>query len=145
MSLDGGYDPDNVLAKIVRGETPSVKVLEDDRVLAIMDVFPQSPGHVLVLHKTSTARNLLDMDARDLSEVMSATQVVARAVNAALRPDGILINQFNGASAGQTIFHLHVHVIPRREGQPLGRHGSGMADMAELQDLAARIATHLPQ
>ncbi|MFZ4605627.1 MAG: HIT family protein [Caulobacter sp.] len=143
MSLDGAYDDDNIFAKIVRGEIPSVKVWEDDQVLAFMDVFPQSKGHVLVISKTSKARNLLDAEAKTIGRLIGAVQKTARAVKAALNPDGLVVTQFNGAPAGQTVFHLHFHIIPRWDGTPLGRHGEGMADPEELKTLAAEIAARL--
>lgn len=140
MSLEGVYDEDNIFAKIIRGEAPAVKVFEDEAVLAFMDVFPQAKGHALVVSKRSRARNLLEAEPEVLAQVMAATQRLARAIVAALKPDGVVVTQFNGAPAGQTVFHLHVHVIPRWEGQALGRHGQGMADVEELKALAARIA-----
>ena len=144
MSLDGRYDADNIFAKIIRGEIPSVKVFEDDKVLAFMDVFPQSRGHALVISKTSQARNILEMEPEALAEVTAAAQKLAKAVVAALKPDGVVVTQFNGAPAGQTVFHLHVHIIPRYEGEALGRHGEGgMADVEVLKDLAAKIALAL--
>lgn len=144
MSLDGRYDTGNIFAKIIRGEIPSVKVFEDDRVLAFMDVFPQSRGHTLVISKVSQARNLLEVEPEVLAELAAATQKLTRAVAAALKPDGVVVTQFNGAPAGQTIFHLHFHVIPRYEGEALGRHGEGgMADVEELKALAAKIAAAL--
>jgi len=143
MSLDGLYDANNIFAKIVRGETPSAKVCEDADTLAFMDAFPQTKGHTLVIHKRSTARNLLDAEPAELNAVMATVQRVTRAVRAALTPDGIMISQFNGAPAGQTVFHLHVHILPRWEGVPLGRHGGGMADSAELRALADRIAAEM--
>ena len=143
MSLDGAYDPDNIFAKIARGELPTAKIFEDDEVLAFMDAFPQSRGHCLVISKTSRARNLLDAEAPTLNLLIGAVQKVAIATLAALKPDGIVVTQFNGAPAGQTIFHLHFHVIPRWQDQPLGRHGAGMADAAELQALARQIAEKL--
>jgi histidine triad (HIT) family protein len=143
MSLDGAYDDGNIFAKIVRGEMPAVKVWEDDQVLAFMDVFPQSKGHVLVISKTSQARNLLDAETKTLGRLIGAVQKTARAVRTALNPDGLVVTQFNGAPAGQTVFHLHFHIIPRWEGVALGRHGEGMADMAELKALAEQIATAL--
>jgi histidine triad (HIT) family protein len=142
MSLDGTYDRDNIFAKILRGEMPAAKVFEDEAVLAFMDVFPQSQGHVLVVPKAD-ARTLLDADPEVLRELIVRVQRVARAVREALRPDGLTVMQFNGAAGGQTVFHLHFHVIPRWEGEPLGRHGGGMADQAELADLAARIGARL--
>lgn len=143
MSLDGAYDDGNIFAKIIRGEMPSVKVWEDDQVLAFMDVFPQSRGHVLVISKTSKARNLLDAETKTLGRLIGAVQRTTRAVRAALKPDGLVVTQFNGSTAGQTVFHLHFHIIPRWDGVPLGRHGEGMADLAELKVLAALIAEHL--
>lgn len=144
MSLDGAYDDSNIFAKIIRGEMPCVKVWEDDQVLAFMDVFPQSKGHVLVISKTSKARNLLEAETKTLGRLIGAVQRTSRAVRAALTPDGIVVTQFNGAPAGQTIFHLHFHIIPRWEGVSLGRHGEGgMADPADLKDLADRIAAKL--
>lgn len=143
MSLDGAHDPDNIFAKIVRGEIPAARIFEDDAVLAFMDAFPQSKGHCLVISKTSQARNLLDAEPQVLSAVTAAVQRLARAVNVALKPDGIVVTQFNGAPAGQTVFHLHFHVIPRWQDVPLGRHGGGMADPVELKALAERIAAAL--
>ena len=144
MSLDGAYDPGNIFAKILRGEMPAARVFEDDHVLAFMDVFPQARGHTLVIPKHSAARNLLEEEPQVLSPLILGVQRVARAVRAALNPDGIVITQFNGAPAGQTIFHLHFHIIPRWEGEALGRHaGGGMADPAELKALAEQIAAKI--
>ena len=144
MSLTGTYDEANIFAKIIRGEIPAVKIYEDAEVLAFMDVFPQSPGHCLVISKTAKARNLFDIAPQDLTTVMLAVHKVARAANDALRPDGVVITQFNGAPAGQTVFHLHVHIIPRYEGAGLKGHGHGqMADMDELKAAASKIAAAL--
>jgi len=144
MSLDGAYDPDNIFARIIRGEIPCVKVFDDGRVMAIMDVYPQSEGHVLVISRVSKARNLLEVEPEVLAELAAATQRVARAVREALAPDGITISQFNGAAGGQTIFHLHFHVVPRWEGRPLKGHAQApMADTAALQATAAKIAAAL--
>ena len=141
MSLDGTYDAGNIFAKILRGEAPAARVFEDDHVLAFMDVFPQAKGHTLVIPKHSGARNLLEEDPAVLSPLILGVQRVARAVRAALKPDGLVITQFNGAPAGQTVYHLHFHIIPRWEGVPLGRHGAGgMADIEELKALAHQIA-----
>jgi histidine triad (HIT) family protein len=141
MSLDGTYDDGNIFAKILRGEMPAARVFEDEHVYAFMDVFPQSRGHTLVIPKHSVARNLLEEEPERLSNLILGVQRVARAVRAALNPDGLVVTQFNGAPAGQTIYHLHFHIIPRWEGVALGRHAEGgMADMAELKDLAAQIA-----
>ena len=144
MSLDGTYDASNIFAKILRGEMPAARVFEDEHVYAFMDVFPQARGHTLVIPKHSTARNLLEEAPETLGPLMLGVQRVAKAVRAALNPDGIVITQFNGAPAGQTIFHLHVHIIPRWDGMALGRHGEGgMADMDELKALAAQIAAKI--
>ena len=144
MSLDGVYDDQNIFAKIVRGEAPAVKIYEDHAVLAFMDVFPQSRGHCLVVSKTSRARNLLDVEPDVLCKLMSDVQRIGRAVVAALNPDGVVITQFNGSPAGQTVFHLHVHIIPRWIDQPLKGHSQGqIADMAELKALAEQIAAKI--
>ena len=144
MSLDGTYDDGNIFAKILRGEAPSARVFEDDHVYAFMDVFPQSKGHIMVIPKHSRARNLLEEEPQILANLILGVQRVARAVRAALNPDGIAISQFNGAPAGQTVYHLHVHIIPRWEGVPLGRHaGGGMADPVELKALAEQIAAKI--
>jgi len=144
MTLHAAYDPDNIFAKILRGEIPSVKVWEDDAVLAFMDVFPQSEGHVLVISKTSRARNLLEVEPETLARLAAATQRTARAVEKALRPDGFQIMQFNGAAGGQTVFHLHFHVIPRWADRPLKGHAQApMADAGALRALADRIAAEL--
>ena len=143
MSLDGTYDDGNIFAKILRGEAPAVRVFEDEQVLAFMDVFPQSRGHVLVIPKATKARNLVEVEAPVLADLMAGVQRVAIAVRAALNPDGIVVTQFNGSAAGQTVYHLHVHIIPRWEGVALARHGGGMADMAELRVLAEQIAAKM--
>jgi histidine triad (HIT) family protein len=144
MSLDGTYDDGNIFAKILRGEMPSARVFEDEHVYAFMDVFPQARGHTLVIPKHSTARNLLDEAPEVLSPLILGVQRVARAVRAALKPDGLVVTQFNGAPAGQTVYHLHFHIIPRWEGVALRRHGEGgMADPAELKALAAEIAAQI--
>ena len=141
MSIDGTYDDANIFAKILRGEAPSARVYENDHVLAFMDVFPQSRGHTLVVLKESKARNILDVEPQALQHMIVDVQRIARAVRVALKPDGIVVTQFNGAPAGQTVYHLHFHIIPRWEGQPLGRHGQGgMADPQELAALARQIA-----
>lgn len=141
MSLDGTYDDGNIFAKILRGEMPSARVFEDEHVYAFMDVFPQARGHTLVIPKHSQARNLLEEDPQVLAPLILGVQRVARAVRAALKPDGLVITQFNGQPAGQTVFHLHFHIIPRWDGVALGRHaGGGMADPAELKELAAQIS-----
>jgi histidine triad (HIT) family protein len=144
MSIDGQYDDANIFAKILRAEAPAARVYEDDHVLAFMDVFPQSRGHTLVILKEAKARNILDVEPEALEHLILGVQRVTRAVRDALNPDGVVVTQFNGAPAGQTIFHLHFHVIPRWEGVALGRHGEGgMADAGELRELAKQIAANI--
>ncbi|MGE3143993.1 MAG: HIT family protein [Pseudorhodoplanes sp.] len=109
------YDPGNIFAKILRGELPCHKVYEDDRALAFLDIMPRAPGHTLVLPKKA-ARNLLDIDPDDLAHVHKAAQKVAKAAMTAFDADGITIQQFNESAGGQVVFHLHVHVIPRKDG-----------------------------
>jgi histidine triad (HIT) family protein len=144
MSLTAPYDTDNVFAKILRGEIPSVAVWEDDHVLVFMDVFPQSEGHVLIISKTSTAQTLLEIEPGELTRLTAAVQRTALAVEKALRPDGFQIMQLNGAAGGQTVFHLHFHIIPRWADRPMKGHGHApMADTAVLRRLADRIAAAL--
>ncbi len=140
MSISGTYDQDNIFTKIISGDMPCVKVFEDEHTLAFMDVFPQTRGHVLVIPKNEQTRNILDVSGETLGYVMVTVQKVSRAVNTALKPDGITITQFNGAPAGQTIFHLHVHILPRYKDVQNAPHASGkMADMDELEMLAEQI------
>ena len=109
------YDPNNIFAKILRGELPCYKVYEDDQVLAFLDIMPRAPGHTLVLPK-APARNLLDATPDDLAAVSRAAQQIAKAAMAVFGADGITVQQFNENAGGQVVFHLHVHVIPRKAG-----------------------------
>lgn len=144
MTLHAPYDPANIFAKMLRGEIPAIKIFEDDVALAFMDIFPQAPGHVLVIPKGVEARNMLDMPAAKLGAYMERVQRVAQAVDRALAPQGLIITQFNGAPAGQTVFHLHFHIIPKETGIDLRPHAAGTpADMAELQSIAGRISREL--
>lgn len=144
MSLAGEYDGANIFAKILRGEAPCVKIFEDDDVLAFMDIFPQSQGHCLVIPKHTTARNLMELPADRMGVLFAAVQKLSNAVVKALNCDGVIVTQFNGAPAGQTVFHLHVHVIPRYANLPLQpHHGGKPADMAVLREQASRIAAAL--
>jgi histidine triad (HIT) family protein len=141
MSLHAAYDPQNVFARILRGELPSVRVWEDESVLVFMDVFPQSEGHMLVISKTSQARTLLEVEPDVLARLTAVMQQAARAAATALGCDGVSIMQFNGAAGGQTVFHLHFHVIPRWADRRMAGHGeAGMADAAVLAPIAARLA-----
>ena len=109
------YDPNNIFAKILRGELPCHKVYEDDRAFAFLDIMPRAPGHTLVIPK-NPARNLFDVDPADLAYVMQVAQKIAKAARTAFEANGVTIQQFNESAGGQVVFHLHVHVIPRREG-----------------------------
>ncbi len=138
------YDPDNIFARILRGELPAHKVYEDDAVLAILDVLPQADGHTLVLTKTA-ATSLFDLPDDVAAMVLPVTRRLARAVQSAFDADGIRLMQLNGAAAGQTIFHFHLHIIPCYEGRALRRHGREPADAAVLADHAKRIRSALSQ
>ena len=132
------YDPNNIFAKILRGEIPSHRVYEDAEVIAFMDVMPQGTGHTLVLPK-APSRNLLDADPATLASLMRAVQKVATAVKTAFAADGVTIVQYNEPAAGQSVFHLHVHVIPRFEGVPLKPHSGKMEDPQVLATNAEKV------
>ena len=143
MSLHGTYDPSNIFAKIIVGEAPCVKLFEDAHAVAFMDIFPQTRGHCLLVPK-EPARNLLEISDGAAAEAIIQVKRLAKAVEVALAPDGIAIAQFNGAPAGQTVFHVHFHIVPRYSGQDMNAHASGgKADMAELEALAAQIRAAL--
>ncbi|WP_181702762.1 HIT family protein [Chthonobacter albigriseus] len=142
--MTAAYDPNNIFAKILRGEIPCHKVYEDEDTLAFMDVMPQGDGHTLVIPKTP-ARNILDANPAQLNAVMATVQRIAKAVKVAFQSDGVFVMQFNEAGAGQTVFHLHVHVVPRWEGIALKPHTGAMADGALLADHAAKIRSALGQ
>jgi histidine triad (HIT) family protein len=132
------YDNDNIFAKIIRGEIPAFTVYEDDATLAFMDVMPQSPGHTLVIPKTA-AENLFDLELKSATAVLKTTQLVAAAVLKAFKADGVMLNQFNGSVAGQTVFHFHMHIVPRYEGVPLRRHTGDMENSEVLEEQATKI------
>ncbi|MDZ7823370.1 MAG: HIT family protein [Ahrensia sp.] len=136
------YEPDNIFAKIIAGAIPSHKVYEDEETLAFMDVMPQSNGHCLVIPKTGS-RNLLDAEPMTLGNLIAVTQRVAQAAKRAFNADGIMIQQFNEAPAGQTVFHLHFHVVPRYEGVGLSAHSGKMADQEVLAANAAKLRAAL--
>lgn len=136
------YDDTNIFAKILKGEMPCHRVYEDDHAIAFMDVMPQAPGHVLVVPK-APSRNILDADPKVLAAVIEVVQKVAKAAQKAFDADGIYIAQFNEAAAGQTVFHLHFHVVPRIEGEALKPHSGKMADGAMLADHAERVIAAL--
>src|SRR5215469_6278202 len=131
------YDPNNIFAKILRGEMPCHKVYEDDKALAFLDIMPRAPGHALVLPKAA-ARNILDVAPADLAHVASVAQKIARAAMTAFAADGITIQQFNEGAGGQVVFHLHVHVIPRKAGVPLKPPASEMEKPEVLAEQAKK-------
>ena len=132
------YDPNNVFAKVLRGELPCHKLYEDDDTLAFLDIMPRSEGHTLVITKTQ-ARDLFDISPDALAKVMAVVQKLAPQIRDAVGADGVLIAQFNGAAAGQTVFHLHVHIIPRKKGVELKPPEGKMADQAVLAATAEKI------
>ncbi|HUH48752.1 MAG TPA: HIT family protein [Mycoplana sp.] len=125
------YDPGNIFAKILRGEIPSHKVYEDEHALAFMDVMPQGTGHTLIVPK-APSRNILDADPETLARVIPVVQKIAVAAKEAFEADGVTVIQFNEPASGQTIYHLHFHVIPRFDGVPLKPHSGVMEDQAVL-------------
>ena len=140
--MTAAYDPQNIFAKILRGEIPAQKVYEDDHTLAFMDVMPQGDGHTLVIPK-APARGLLDADPASLAAVAATVQRVARAVKAAFAADGLTVFQYNEPAGGQTVFHLHVHIIPRHEGQPMRAHSGTMEDPDILKANAEKLRAAL--
>ena len=136
------YDSNNIFAKILRGEIPCHRIYEDDHTLAFMDVMPQCDGHCLVIPKQGS-RGLLDADAAVLGHVITVVQKVARAAVAATGSDGFQIRQYNEAAGGQTVYHLHFHILPLKEGVPLKPHTGKMADHGELAAMAKKISAHI--
>ena len=136
------YDRNNVFAKVLRGELPSHTIYEDEDTLAFLDIMPRSDGHVLVITKEE-ARDLFDVSPEALAKLMAVVQKLAPKIKNAMGADGVLIAQFNGAAAGQTVFHLHVHIIPREEGVELKPHAGKMADKAALAATAEKIRKKL--
>lgn len=136
------YDPQNIFAKILRGELPCHKVYEDDKVLAFLDIMPRAPGHTLVLPK-APARNLLDVQPDDLVAVANVVQKVAKAAMTVFSADGITLQQFNEGAGGQVVFHLHMHVIPRKAGVAMKPPASEKENPAVLSDQALKLAAAL--
>jgi len=136
------YDTDNIFAKILRGEIPAHRVYEDEAVVVFMDVMPQGPGHTLVVSK-APSRNLLDADPSTFGPLFAVVQKVARAVKRGFDADGVTIMQFNEPASGQTVYHLHVHVIPRFDGIPLKPHTGGMEKPEVLAQNAEKIRVAL--
>jgi histidine triad (HIT) family protein len=138
------YDPTNVFAKILRGEVPSYKVYEDDRAFAFLDIMPRTPGHTLVIPK-APARNILDVAPDDFAHVMKVVQKIARAGMQVFDADGVTVQQFSEPAGGQVVFHLHVHVMPRRAGIALKPPASIKEDPAVLSDQASKLSAALAE
>jgi histidine triad (HIT) family protein len=136
------YDPNNLFAKILRGELPCHKVYEDDKTLAFLDIMPRAPGHTLVLPKAA-ARNILDINPDDLAHVIKVAQKIAKAGMKAFEADGVTVQQFNESAGGQVVFHLHVHVIPRKEDVPLKAPASFKEAPEVLNEHATKLAAAL--
>jgi histidine triad (HIT) family protein len=136
------YDQDNIFAKIIRGEMPCTKVYEDDVALAFMDIMPRTDGHVLVIPK-SAARNILDIAPSDLAALMPVVQKIAKAAKRGMNADGVTLQQFSEPAGGQVVFHIHFHVLPRRDGVPLRPHTGAIEKSEILEEHAARIRAAL--
>jgi histidine triad (HIT) family protein len=136
------YDASNILAKILRGELPCYKVYEDDKTLAFLDIMPRAPGHVLVLPK-APARNILDISPDDLAHVIKVAQKIAKVSVEVFGADGVTIQQFNESAGGQVVFHLHVHVIPRKSGVAMKPPASEKAAPDVLADQTKQLVAAL--
>jgi len=136
------YDPNNIFAKIIRGELPSYKVYENDKVLAFLDIMPRAPGHTLVLPKAA-ARNILDIEPDDLAAVALAAQKVAKAAVQVFDADGVTVQQFNEGAGGQVVFHLHLHIIPRKVGVAMKPPASEKEKPDVLSNHALKLAAAL--
>jgi histidine triad (HIT) family protein len=136
------YDPNNIFAKILRGELPAHKVYEDDKTFSFLDIMPRATGHTLVIPK-APVRTFLDIAPDDLTHLMTVTQRIARAAVKVFAADGLTIQQFNEPAGGQVVFHLHVHIIPRHTGVPLKPPATFSEDPAVLSDQALKLAAAL--
>lgn len=136
------YDPNNVFAKILRGELPAYKVFADDKTFAFLDIMPRVPGHTLVIPK-APVRTVLDIEPNDLAHLIKVTQRIARAAVKVFAADGLTIQQFNEPAGGQVVFHLHIHVLPRQNGVPLKPPATFKEDSAVLSDQALKLAAAL--
>ena len=136
------YDQNNIFAKILRGELPSYKVYEDEKTFAFLDIMPRAPGHTLVLPKAA-ARNILDVSPDDFAHVAKVAQKIAKAAMTAFAADGVTIQQFNEGAGGQVVFHLHMHVIPRKSGVPMKPPASEKEKPETLAEHAKKLAAAL--
>ena len=132
------YDENNVFAKVLRGEIPCHKLYEDEDTLAFLDIMPRAEGHALVITKEK-ARDLFDVSPQALVKLMAVVQKLAPKIQKAVGAEGVLIQQFNGSAAGQTVFHLHVHIVPRKAGETLKPHAGKMEEQAKLAATAEKI------
>jgi histidine triad (HIT) family protein len=140
--MPNGYDSNNIFAKILRGELPAYRVYEDDKALAFLDIMPRAPGHTLVIPKNG-ARNILDIDPDDLAHVAKVAQKVAKAAMKVFAADGVTVQQFNESAGGQVVFHLHMHVIPRKEGAAMKPPASKREQPETLAEQAKQLAAAL--
>ncbi|HEY0566606.1 MAG TPA: HIT family protein [Xanthobacteraceae bacterium] len=140
--MPNGYDSNNIFAKILRGELPAYRVYEDDKALAFLDIMPRAPGHTLVIPKNG-ARNILDIDPDDLAHVAKVAQKVAKAAMKVFAADGVTVQQFNESAGGQVVFHLHMHVIPRKEGAAMKPPASAREQPETLAEQAKQLAAAL--
>ena len=136
------YDESNVFAKVLRGEIPCHKIYEDEDTLAFLDIMPRTEGHALVVTKEK-ARDLFEVSPQALAKLMQVVQKLAPKIKEAVGAEGVLIQQFNGAASGQTVFHLHVHIVPRKAGEPLKPPASIMEDQSKLAATAEKIRKKL--
>ena len=136
------YDSENIFAKILRGEMPCHKVYENESTIAFMDIMPMSDGHVLVVPKYP-AENIFDLSEEYLKEVIATTKLLSHAMKKTLMPSGLIVKQFNGSDAGQTVFHYHLHIIPVYNSAPNKNHGYEMEQPEKLESIAQKIAAEL--
>ena len=142
MHPDEAYDDNNIFAKILRGDLPCFTVYEDEQTLAFMDIMPQSPGHVLVIPKNPST-NMLTIAEEDVVAVMRTTHKIAPSIRKAMGAEGFMVVQLNGSEAGQTVPHLHMHIVPRQGGIDIGFHARDVADMDELAAIGEKIAAQI--
>nr|WP_315596460.1 HIT family protein [uncultured Cupriavidus sp.] len=140
--MQAEYDSNNIFARILRGELPCFKIYEDADAIAFLDIMPQSDGHALVVPKEA-AVDLFGLSEAGAAAAIRVTQIVARGVREAFQPDGVVISQFNGAAAGQTVPHVHFHIVPRYTDQALRGHARQQQDMAVLKQHAERVVAAL--
>ena len=131
-----------IFCAIVAGRAPAFRVAEDEHALAFMDLFPVAEGHTLVIPKDH-AENLFEMEEGPMQAVAALARRVARAIRAEIAPDGLAVYQANGEAAGQTVWHYHQHLLPRRRGDPMAFHGRGKGEEARLRAIAAKLAARV--